>query len=105
LATATGLAQVNGSGKIKLLYLITNDATARTLRLKLTIDGVACVDAISASVAANNCGVFAVGHSDSNQNAIYEDGVFFNASFLVQVASSLGETDKVSVGIAYETFS
>jgi len=105
LATATGLGQVTGSGKIKLLCLYTNDATARTLRLKVTIDGTSVFDSTSSSVSSSIYGVFAVGFADASGTVFHEDGIYFNSSFKIEIASSLSETDKIAVGLVYDQYS
>lgn len=105
LATATGLGQVTGSGKIYFCGLITKDTTARTIRLKLTIDGTSVFDCTSSSTSISDVGVFAVGRSDSSGTCELTSGIFYNSSFKVEVCSSLTETDKINVLMNYETYS
>lgn len=105
LATATGLGQVTGSGKIKFLSFATADTTARTLRLKLTIDGTSVFDATSSSTTTNSAGIHAVGFTDGSGTPFQVDGIYYNSSFKVEIASSLSETDKCNVFLVYETYS
>ena len=105
LATATGLGQVTGSGKIYFAGVITKDTTARTIRIKLTIDGTSVFDCTSSSTTTSDAGVFAVGFSDSSGTCRLASGVFYNSSFKIEIASSLSETDKLNVLLNYETYS
>jgi len=105
LATATGLGQVTGSGKIKFLSFATADTTSRTLRLKLTIDGTSVFDATSSATTTSGAGIHAVGFSDAEGTPFQVDGIFYNSSFKVEIASSLSETDKCNVFIVYEIYS
>jgi hypothetical protein len=99
---ATALS-VTGSGSLQYLSILSVDATSRTLRLVLTIDGVVTYDFTSAAIAAANTGGVIVGSGLSTLSGSLED-MRFNSSLLVQVASSLSETDKVQIGVRYRTF-
>ena len=94
---------VSGAGAVKFLWLKKVDTTPRTLRLKVTIDGVAVFDATSASDAAANNGLLAVGNTiDSSYPQL--ENVAFNSSLLVEAASSVAsETDKLTLYTVYET--
>ena len=90
-----------GAGCLKNLYVYTKDGTARTLRLKITLDGTSVFDSTSASISANGNGIVAVGPVQDTAG----DRVFYNASLLVEIASSLSETDKIAIGVVRETYS
>ena len=82
------------------------DVTARTVRLRITIDGVSCFDATSNSIAADGNGIIGVG--SITPNITNTPGVFaqvaFNSSLLIQVASSLTETDKIALKTVYQVY-
>ena len=97
------MLSISGAGAVKFLWLKKVDATPRTLRLKVTIDGVAVFDATSASDANANYGFLAVGSNiDSSWPQL--ESVVFNSSLLVEAASSVTtETDKLTLYTIYET--
>ena len=107
LANPTGLSTVTGSGVLKYVALYTKNTTSRTLRLRLTIDGVVVFDSTSAAIAATNTGIVAVGAlavlSLGGSNIACLEAIPFNSSFQIQVASSLTETDNIAVALAYHT--
>lgn len=95
---------VTGPGVISFLAVSTVDATARTLRLQLTLDGVVAFDNTTASMSSANIGMVAVGTLAANSTAQnYAQEVPFAASCIIKVASNLTETDKVYWHIAYRT--
>lgn len=107
-ATLKTILSVTGAGCLNFVSAQSRDATSRTIRVKVTIDGVAVADMISSAITATNTGIIAIGGLAS-----YFDGVnyipsvvpgklAFNTSLLVQVASSLGETDKIMFNLAHE---
>ncbi len=86
---------LSGPGVVSFSACASVDATARTHRLKCTIDGVVVFDFTTASVSAANRGIYLVG-------TIVGAGfpglslVPFNQSFKLEYASSLTETDKTN---------
>lgn len=97
------MLSISGAGVVKFLCLKKVDATPRTLRLKVTIDGVTVFDATSASDTNDNYGLLAVG---SNIDSAWPqlESVAFNSSLLVEAASSVAsETDKLTLYTIYET--
>lgn len=97
------MLSISGAGAVKFLCLKKVDATPRTLRLKVTIDGVTVFDATSASDTNANYGLLAVG---SNIDSAWPqlESVAFNSSLLVEAASSVAsETDKLTLYTIYET--
>ena len=97
------MLSISGAGAVKFLCLTKVDTTPRTIRLKVTIDGVTVFDATSASDTNANYGLLAVGSSiDSAWPQL--DSVAFNSSLLVEAASSVAsETDKLTLYTIYET--
>lgn len=94
---ATLLNVTNGSGRVPVLAVGTLDATPRTARLKVTVDGTVVFDATSSSIAANGNGIFAAGSFSSSGVFIPAEPIVFLQSFKVEVASSLSETDKLQL--------
>lgn len=103
------LLSVTGAGALNFVGIFANDATSRTMRVKVTIDGVVVVDpGMSPSINVAGLGIVPVGAL-----AGYYDGTYnrasaipaklsFNTSLLVQYASSLSETDKIYTFVAHE---
>lgn len=102
--TLATVLSVTGSGSLQYLSIKCEDATARTLRLELTIDGVVVYDFTSASISAAQGGGVIVGNGAAGGVSAALEDMRFNASLLVKIASNLTETDKVSVGVRYRTF-
>lgn len=91
---ATALS-VSGGGAVPVLVAYTKDATARTVRLKVTADGVSIFDATSASLSNADRGIYAAGQGS---NPVTQgEPIVFNSSLTVEIASSLTETDKVAI--------
>lgn len=88
------LLTISGAGAFNLISAISKDATPRTVHLKVTLDGVEVFNAISSAFAAANYGIDAV---------VAGYTVSFNTSAVIEVASSLSETDKVALAVIYET--
>ena len=101
-ATLKTLLTITGAGAIKFLGVATVDATSRTVRLKVTIDGVVVYDATSSAITSSSLGLIAIG-SIIDAYIPQLDNVAFNSTLLVEVASSLSETDKLSLRTVYET--
>lgn len=88
-----------GRGSIPLLSCYAKDTTSRTLRMRVTVDGVAVfTSAASNAITVANTGIYAAGEFTGTGYFGQGYPIRFNSSCLVEVASSLGETDKVAVG-------
>lgn len=101
-ATLATAVSVTGRGRLNFVSAAANDTTARTIRIKITVDGVSIFDATSASVSASNAGIVAVGAMTTSGPT--HQPIDFNESLLIQVASSLTETDKITVYVNYEVW-
>ena len=100
------LLSVSGAGSIEFLSLMTMSTTARTMRIKLTIDGQVAFDSTSATTSANEYGAVVLGSGNApfgSSVPTYEP-TLFNTSLLIEVASSITETDKFTLGYKYRTF-
>lgn len=105
--TAGVLAQVlnvTGPGVLEYLSVINKDATSRTLRIKLVIDGVTVLDATSAALTAvgTACLVGAVSWtSGASPIAVALGAIPFRTSCVLYVASSLTEAAPFTIQYVY----
>lgn len=99
--TLKQMLNISGSaGSMSVLGVYTNDATARTVRMKVTIDGVVVYDATSNSIGVSNAGHLVAG---AYAYVAFDDGnpIRWRTSCLVEIASNLTETDKLTFGYKY----
>lgn len=98
---------VNGRGQLNWLNAFTANATARTIRIKITRDGTVIYDKTTASISTIGQGPIAIGAGQGNSTppVVAFQPILFNASLLVEIASSLTETDGFSVAWNYEVHS
>lgn len=92
-------------GRISKLSIRTADATARTIRLVVTVDGAVVYDFTSASVSINNSGAFVAGKAGA-EGSVHLDRqpeIVFTTSCKVEFASNLTETDKFTLQYLYNT--
>lgn len=102
LNTLKTYLSVSGSGgEMPLLSVRTNDATARTIRVKLNIDGVP-YDFTSASINSGGVGVILAG-SNSTSTVNATPPIRWKSTLVIEVASSLTETDKLTIEWIYNT--
>jgi hypothetical protein len=101
--TLSTVLSVTGSGVVNCLSASGVDATSRTHRLKITIDGVVALDVTSTAIAAANKGIDAIGTSLNAGTYLIFDQIPFNTSFLVEYASSVTETGKTTISYLYRT--
>ena len=105
--TANTLATVlslTGQGVVLLAGCGSVDATSRTHRFKLTIDGVVVYDATTTAAAAIYKGIVVIGTLVNNNGSYFIfglDAVPFNSSFLLEYASSVSETAKTLFNYMY----
>ena len=92
---------ITGPGQCPLLAMTTADGTARTLRMQVVCDGITVFDSTSASIALNNKGGIVAGSCDTSGRVIDGAPIYWNSSFVVKIASSLTETDKIDVAYRY----
>jgi hypothetical protein len=95
---ATALT-VTGGGEVPFLVVYAKDNTSRTMRIKVTVDGASVFDATSSACTTSGSGLAVVGIGTStNYVTAAPAPLRFNASLLVEIASSLSETDKIAIG-------
>lgn len=103
--TLTTVLSIAGRGLVNVLGAGGIDATSRTIRLKVTIDGLVVFDATTNAITASSYGLMAIGYcGNAGGSAALPtfQPVRFNTSLLVQIASSVSETDKVVTAVNYE---
>lgn len=106
---ATILNITGTAGQMPALAVATNDATSRTIRVKVTVDGTSVYDFTSAATTTSGNGVSIVGF---NTNLLLSGGstqmtasapIKFRSSLKIEIASSLSETDKLTAYYKYNT--
>ena len=85
-----------GSGVLNYFGAEGVDATSRTHRIRITIDGTVVYDFTSAATASVGRVMVPVGFGQLDQ-------IPFNTSLLIEYASSLGETGKTNFATVYRT--
>lgn len=102
---SSALINISGTaGELSSLYMTTNDATARTMRMEVVADGVTVFDSTTASVAATGSGFWAVANGQVTSSVyVSTNPIVFNSTLTVKVASSLTETDKTQISYSYAT--
>jgi len=100
-ATAKTMLNITGSaGEMAWLSLYAVDATARTVRVRVTVDGVVspyAFDSITNSFSSANIGIIVVGNLTSTSISTISLNLRWNSSLLVEIYSSLTETDKLTL--------
>jgi hypothetical protein len=100
------LLSVSGPGQIDVAAITTADTTSRTIKMRITLDGVTAPYAfdpgMSAAITAADTGIMPVGSLVTG--GVIPDPVVFNTSCLIEIASSLGETDKIKTYLKYRTY-
>lgn len=100
--TLVDLLNESGSaGQIDHLSIFSNDATARTLRIVITVDGTQILDVTSASFSTTNTGGFWAGQR-SGSAGLQLPPIKYTNSIRIQYASSLTETGKFITALAYQ---
>lgn len=98
---------VTGAGYLRVLLGHTINATSRNFAMRLTLDGV--VVAEKSIVGANGVGraFVMVGSIDANFSAgttlpVAHSNIRFNKSMLIEMQSSLAETDFIAALVSYD---
>jgi len=103
----TTVLSLSGSGAVGFLAVTGADATSRTHRCKVTVDGVVIYDATTSACTAAHLGIVVIGSVTATVASGYHavlDSVPYQSSFLVEYASSLTETGKTNVYYVYRTY-
>jgi len=93
------------AGRVPKLAIKTNDASARTIRVVITVDGSAVYDITSASTSANNVGACFAGKARTETSGYLggQPDIVFTTSCKVEYASNNSETDKFTLYHIYNT--
>lgn len=98
--TLVDLINESGSaGYISQLSIFANDATSRTLRIVITVDGSSIYDFTSAAITTGQAGAVLAG-ALSNSNPQSLPPIYYTNSIRVQYASSVTETGKFTISLA-----
>lgn len=103
--TLKSLLSFTGAGRLPYLAAYSKDTTARTVRLRVCVDGVTSTyafDATTDSMTVAGKGLLAAGAAPSNATASGAE-IVWNISCEIWVASSVTETDKVAIAYQAET--
>ena len=92
---------VSGPGIIKAIACTTEDATPRTISLRITVDDTVVFNATSDSISTAEKGLVAFGCVDAYDYIIQTGNEVFNSSLKVEIKQSLNETDKIKAIYAY----
>lgn len=102
--TLKTVLSITGSGSIQFLAVGATNTTSKTQRIRVTIDGVVAYDATSSSSTSTDVGLIAIGSTvNSTTRAPVLDNVLFASSLLVEVTTSVSETDGISIRYQYRT--
>lgn len=93
-----------GRGCLNVLNVYATNATPRTIRLRLTLDGNVVFDATSNSISVANTGMNVVGML--NTSFLDMQPLDYNESLLIEVASSVASdaAANIALGISRETW-
>ncbi len=95
---------ITGAGSFQALGVSAVDATSRTIRAKLTLDGVVVFDSTTNAVTALNRGLAIVGAFNGTAADTPNLGeCMFNTTALLEVASSNTEATGIQVVTIYDT--
>ena len=93
---------VSSGGFVEWISAAQTDSTSRTIGLRVTIDGTVVFSATAPTAGGNGWGILAVGGYKSGNSNLYQLGyVEFGSSLLVEVQSSITESDRVATYIHY----
>lgn len=103
--TAKTMLNITGSaGEMAWLSLYTADTTSRTVRIRVTVDNVTspyAFDSITGAITTVDHGIIAVGNSSSGAISTISLNLKWRSSLLVEIYSSLNETDKLTLAYNY----
>jgi hypothetical protein len=104
-ATLKTAYSATGKGRINFFGVYTNDTTSRTIRIKVTVNGSSVIyDKTSGALAGARAGHSAIGAVSVNVSGspVSFQPIDYTNGILIEFASSLTETDKLSTAINAE---
>lgn len=93
-----------GKGRVNFFAVGTNDATSRTIRIKVTVNGASVVfDKTSTALTASGAMATAIGavQASGSYPTVFQP-IDYTNGILIEFASSLTETDKLTTAINAE---
>ncbi len=104
-ATLKTLLNISGTGvNLTQLTFRTNDVTSRTIRVKITVDGTVICDSTSTAITTvDNGGCWAGSITFASNPSMAVPAIRSNSTLLVEYASSVTETDKITAEYIYNT--
>lgn len=101
--TLVDLLNESGSaGQIDHFQIFTNDATARTIRVVITVDGTQILDITSGSITSTLTGGCWAGVTRNSAPALALPPIKYTNSIRLQYASSRTEAGLFTLGLAYQ---
>jgi len=98
------MVSVTGAGVLNFASVQTVDATSRNIYCRITIDGTVVATRSSLTTITATAQVVAVGgYMNSANGVVALDAIPFNTSLLIEIKSSLTETDKLNACFVYRT--
>lgn len=95
--------QASGKGRVNFFAVGVNDATSRTVRVRITVNGVVVFDKTSGAITFNGQAVVAIGGvSSASGNPVVLQPIDYTNGVLIEIASSVTETDKLTTAINAE---
>lgn len=94
------MVTITGAGALHFVALKTVDAIARTIGLRITLDGGTPIEYVDA-VNATTQGIVGVGFCPDAGDVPTFQVVPFQTSCLIEIKSSLTETNKIQLATAY----
>lgn len=98
------ILSIGGRGKMPMFGVKSIDSTSRTVRIKITADGVVVFDYTSAALASGGEVAVIIGDVGITTGSTVAESlpITWNASLLIECASSLTETDKFGFYYKYQ---
>jgi hypothetical protein len=103
-ATLKTLLTITGTGELFHLSAYTKNATSRTVRCRVTLDGVVVFDVTTIAVALVSAGLVVAGGDPGSSSPAQRGTLRFAQTCVVEVASSLTETDMLAIGYTAQTY-
>lgn len=104
-STPKVMISISGSaGEMPYLQVGTIDTTTRTVRIRVTVDGRSspyAFDSTAVSIAPSSYGIIVAGNSSSVNISPWSTPIKWTNSLVVEIFSSLTETDKLYIGYRY----
>ena len=102
--TLATVLSISGRVEMNMLALHTADTTSRTIRLQVIADGTTVFDSTSDAITVSGQGIAAASQPNTTGSLpSYGGPIRCLSTLVVKVASSLSETDKLTLRTNYQT--